>query len=174
MTERRLTKKDCGVYLCTKGYRSKAGSTFKADRYYHLTDVQQNGTLLMMSDRKGDPCKWPIGPQFLREHFTKITVWSGPDDMQLQISGDPREYQKTYIRLIDASGYIVAEWAQTWPEFDDDGRKMTMWPSPMSADFIADIEDAGSIELPPDVHLLQDFRHHKMTAGEWPRTPCEE
>ena len=163
MADRKITKKDCGLYYCYKGHKSN----FKKQHYYHMTDLQDGGSTIVMHDQNDKPIG--ISPLFLRQHFQKVSLWNGPDGMQLQVLGDPREYETTEMHLVDKDGKLLAEWTQDWTEFDDSGEKMHYGKyAPWTQHFLYDIIDAGCDEIPDNVDLTE-FRHHRPKDGEWPK-----
>ena len=163
MAERKITKKDIGIYYCYKGYKSN----FKKQHYYHMTDLQDGGSTIVMHDQNDKSLG--ISPLFLRQHFQKITLWNGPNGMQLQVLGDPREYETTEMHLVDKDGKLLADWSQDWTEFDDSGKKMHYGEyAPWTEHFLYDIIDAGCEDIPDGVDLTE-FKPYQPKDGEFPK-----
>lgn len=163
MAERIINKKDCGIYYCYAGYKKQ----FRKGYYYRMTDVQEGGSVIVMHDQSDKAIG--ISPLFLRTHFQKVSLWNGPDHFQLQVLGDPREFETTDMHLLDGDGHLVAEWTQDWTEFDDSGERMHYGKyAPWTQMFLGDIIYAGCEDIPDEVNLW-NFRHHRPVEGEWPR-----
>lgn len=162
MNERRkFTQKDCGLFLCHTGLRGY----YRKGTLCKLVDVQQNGTLLVVIDKNGKVSELP--PLCFRLHFTRISLWKGQNGMELEVLGDPREYEDTEMRLLDSNGKVLAKWIQNWTEFDDSGEKMHYGEyAPWTQMFLGDIIDAGCEDIPNDVDLWE-FRHHRFKKDEW-------
>jgi hypothetical protein len=159
--ERIFNKKDCGLFICHTGLKKY----FRKSNLYKLVDVQQGGTLLTVADRKGKVVDVP--PLCFRQHFIKLSVWKGPNGMELEVLGDPREYEDTEMRLVAANGTVLAQWVQNWTEFDESGKKCHYGHyAPWTRLFLSDITDAGCQDIPSDVDLME-FKHHRMKANEW-------
>lgn len=157
-----FNKKDCGLFMCDVGVRGY----FRKGELVKLVDVQQGGTLLVVKSQKGVVAELP--PLCFRNHLTRLSVWKSKDGMELWIKGDPREYEDTEIKLFDRNGKQIAEWIQNWTEFDDSGCKCHYGAyAPWTELFLSDIEDAGCEDIPANITLLGNFRHHRLKENEW-------
>lgn len=162
MSERLFTKKDCGLFACDVGLRGY----FRKGELVKLVDVQQGGTLLVVKSKKGVVAELP--PLCFRKHLTRLSVWKSKGGMELWVKGDPREYEDTEMRLFDNGGKQIANWLQNWTEFDDSGCKCHYGAyAPWTELFLSDIEDAGSDDIPANITLVGNFRHHRLKENEW-------
>ena len=157
-----FNKKDCGLFMCDVGLRGY----FRKGELVKLVDVQQGGTLLVVKSQKGVVAELP--PLCFRQHLTRLSVWKSKDGMELWVKGDPREYEDTEMRLFDRNGNEIANWIQNWTEFDDSGCKCHYGAyAPWTENFLIDIEDAGCGDIPDNITLLGNFRHHRLKENEW-------
>lgn len=159
--DRVFNKNDCGLFLCYKGLRN----CFRKGNIYKLVDVQQGGTLLVVIDREGKLVDVP--PLCFRKHFIRLSVWKGPNGIELEVLGDPREYEDTEMRLVADDGTILAQWIQNWTEYDDSGHKCHYEQyAPWTQMFLYDIIDAGCEDIPDNVDFTK-FRHYRLKENEW-------
>lgn len=157
-----FTMKDCGLFIVKVGMRGY----FHRGEHIKLVDVQQCGQLLVVNTQKGVIAE--LSPIDFRKHLTRLSVWKSTDGMELLVTGDPREYEDTDIRLFDRSGNEIAHWLQNWTEFDDSGCKCHYGSyAPWSEKFLIDIEDAGCSDIPENITLFGKFRHHRLKENEW-------
>lgn len=157
-----FTKQDCGLFICDVGLRGY----FHRGEHVKLIDVQQNGQLLVVKNQNGVIAE--LSPICFRTHLTRLSLWKSTDGMKLLVTGDPREYEDTDIRLFDGRGNEIAHWLQNWTKYDDSGCKCHYGSyAPWSEKFLLDIEYAGCSDIPDNITLFGKFRHHRVKEHEW-------